>query len=629
MVLFSIIFISASCWLGHELLFTLLKGVIDDFVISGIGFPFGVILSTYMFYITNLYFPFSFLHGVVNTMLIIIAAASLHFIINKKKNVKRRKLFTKTSFCLMVLPPFSFLAICLFLSLLSFGKYVRGACYGDLPFHLNIINSFVYGCNSRRRKLFDNVSPFFAGEPLAYPVLPNFLSAILVGCFNTSLHYALVLPSLPFAYGLFSSLCTIAIMFSKNNYSGFIAPLIFIFSGGLGFTRVFDYDIFSNSGVDYVHNWGNERYEYWLQTLIHVLLPQRSSLFGITISYGYLVLMLSINFRKRLNWKLFLSAGLLISSLPQVQPHALIGIFEWTLCFGIINFPWGNWKKWENQIICYLIMGIPVLFLATPQLLPFLRRVHSSNFFLLKGIWKEENKTFLSLWWNGLGVFFVISIIFAQFVLNIRKMKMYIPSLFVFAISNFVYYQPWNLDNTKVFYSTWFPLAVSIVAFLFCKYITYDNIIVYIVTLILFVTCCFSGFLGIVNFLIAPYSLFDEREDPFYVANWAIKNTDYSSVWITDSDHNHPIVSLAGKQTLIGYKGWLISHNINYGERDKIIFEFNKNTENTKSIDKLNVTYLCYKKEDRNELKTIPKEYSNKWKKVFETKLYLIYKRMK
>ena len=54
--------------------------------------------------------------------------------------------------------------------------------YGDMPFHLNIINSFLYGVNAHASVFSGFKAVFFADGTLVYPFLPDWHIAVLVGC---------------------------------------------------------------------------------------------------------------------------------------------------------------------------------------------------------------------------------------------------------------------------------------------------------------------------------------------------------------------------------------------------------------------------------------------------------------
>ncbi|OHT01619.1 hypothetical protein TRFO_07535 [Tritrichomonas foetus] len=652
----SFLLVFSSCLFGFEFCSIFVKNTIDLYTRLGIGFPFGIIITSWIFYITNLYFPFSCIHGIIVILLLLLFSLVAHSIHRK---IREPRKFSIEDLFLTILFPSLFLMLTMFMSFLFDGKITRGAVYGDLPFHLNIISSFVYGCNSQRTSLFDTVSPFFANEKLAYPLMPDFFSSILIGCFNSSLQTSILLPSLPIAFSVFATFGKIIFLVSGYRFSSVVAPWIFIFMGGLGFTQLFNKEIYNEYNVDFVHNWGKNRYEYWFQTLIHFLLPQRLSLFSIPLCYGFIALLLSVKFDAysydnnsfeqkekmtfRINIKIFFFCGLIVASLAQVQAHSLIALAEWTFAYAIINFPykslfplkklihfrnWNSLRKLKEQIICYLILAVVAFGLGIPQLIPYVGRAKNKHFITFTPIWKDNKKNFFSLWWSGLGVFFGLSIFVAPLTLNKRRFKNYLPSLFVFFVSNLIKYQPWNLDNTKVFNAAWTPLATAVIAHFLTYLYMKPYSLAQSLTLFYIIVLCLSGMLGVSGAMLVSAPLWDEREDPTILAKWVCSNTEPKSVWATDSFHNHPIMTIAGRQTIVGYRGWLSSHHLNENERIMAMNILNFDSERTEAIDKYHVTYLCYSKGDRREMTHEPKPNSRKWKKVFETQLFIVYKRI-
>jgi hypothetical protein len=267
---------SVSSWLGFEFVSIFLWADVDLVTRVGIGMPVGIVFLGWVFYILNLVFSFSMQIGILILGLFAAIALLLHFLVKRGDGVPRLSLEVLT---FSVFIPTAFLCWLIFISILFRGATVRGAVYGDLPFHLNLITSWVHGCNKERAFLFDNVSPFFAGEPLAYPVIVDFVSSIMVGCFGTELQWALVIPSFPFAFSLFSVLSRIVLHMSGQRFALWIAPWLFLFMGGNGWTHTFNWGVLTDLLADMVHNWGLRRFEYWFHPVLHVLLPQRLSLF--------------------------------------------------------------------------------------------------------------------------------------------------------------------------------------------------------------------------------------------------------------------------------------------------------------------------------------------------------------
>ena len=53
----------------------------------------------------------------------------------------------------------------------------RGTTWADMPFHLNIISSFLYGANVDATVFRPLASVFYSNTSLAYPFLPDFHAA--------------------------------------------------------------------------------------------------------------------------------------------------------------------------------------------------------------------------------------------------------------------------------------------------------------------------------------------------------------------------------------------------------------------------------------------------------------------
>ena len=153
---------------------------------------------------------------------------------------------------------------------------------GDLPLHLQVINSFFQGHNIPPE------DPTFAGVRFAYPFLVDFLAAMLVRA-GAGVIFAMWLQNMVMALALVGLLHYWTILLTRNRLAGVIAPLLVLFSGGLGWWLLFsesssdgffatltnlqhDYTIVPNS----ILRWGN--------SLTTLFVPQRSILFGLPLA---------------------------------------------------------------------------------------------------------------------------------------------------------------------------------------------------------------------------------------------------------------------------------------------------------------------------------------------------------
>ncbi|KAH0789361.1 hypothetical protein GPJ56_006724 [Histomonas meleagridis] len=357
-------------------------------------------------------------------------------------------------------------------------------------------------------------------------------------------------------------------------------------------------------------------------------MPQRSSLFSMPIVYSILCLLIIYGNSHQIDLKSFTLIGLLVSCLPQVQAHSIIALAQWGVIYVILTFPYRKIKTQFKTYVCnYGILSIVAIVFGVPQMIPLLERTSkTSGFMKIAPIWSDSpGKNYLTYWVNALGVFFIISML-GIFVLHNKQLKMYIAALGVFFAANFIWYQPWSLDNTKIFNAGWIPFAVALVSKVLVM-IWDKKYIGKILALPLFVLCIASGALANVKAIGASYPLWAKNADVFGFAEF-VKSTDPIAVWLTDSSHTNPVVTLGGRQTVLGNRGWIYSHGIDDSKRFYDIQRIMGDPDNVKLTDKYDVKYVAVDKQN-NEFKFAPRSDSRNWKKIYESKIFVVYNRTK
>jgi lipoprotein signal peptidase len=332
-----------------------------------IGSVSGIVLSGWLFFVASLYVPLSPAHGRAHGT--VLAAAALVLRRARGRAPSPPAPFSRATAVLAIFAPVLCLCLLFHLGMLYEGNIARGACDGYLPFHLNLISSFAYGCNSRRRWLFDLASPFLAREPLAYPVIPNFYSAVLLQCFGASFHACLVLLSIVAALAMLIVLARITHEFCGDAATCCLAGPPFLLSGGLGFVRFLDPAIRGEFYVDFIHFWGRGRYEYWLQTVIHILMPQRASLFSLPLTWAVVLMLGAAPLSVDRRW--FAAIGVIVARLPQVQPHSVVATSQYGAVLALLPWPRGGVAVVANYAVLAAVAAIG----GAWQLAPFLRRV--------------------------------------------------------------------------------------------------------------------------------------------------------------------------------------------------------------------------------------------------------------
>ena len=620
---FAILYCISCCLFGFEIISFFLIKVLDFYSLVALGSTFGIIVSGWFCYISNLLFSPSFSFGLFHTI-INLSLSYLFYI----KRPKVKYLTSYSSNCLVYSAFGPSLLVCYFIyfGLLYDGKMTKGASFSDIPFHMNIISSFAYGCNSERKSIFDLISPYYAKEKLAYPIIPDYISAIYLKCFETSYLTSLVITSLVFAVAIFIILARIVFEFSKSELPCYIAPWLFLFDGGTGFIDFIIYPGLRNQFyTDFVFNIG-ERKCVWFHSILHYLLPQRAALHALPICYSIILCLILGAKRNRINFKLYFIIGILISSLPQIQPHSVIGLAEYGIVHFILRlFPLKK-RKVIILIINYGILAIVSLILGFPQTLPFFERTSEKKFMKFGKIWKMNmEKSFFSFWWKALGVIFILSIVHGPSIMTKRQFGIYLPALITFLISNFIRYQPWAGDNNKIFYTAWIPFVVASAANYLASLLRKETFGYILFTLLMFFSC-FSGILAVRTGLRESYNIWTSNSIPENFTKFVRENTPPKSIWISDTWHSNPLITLCGRQTFLGYQGWVSSHGLNIEERTKILNNFQSNPDNTSFTDAFGIEYvLIHKGNNKNDI-NIPE--SSKWKEIYLFEDYRILQRV-
>ena len=131
--------------------------------------------------------------------------------------------------------------------------------------------------------------PTYAGVRFAYPFLVDFLTAMLVRA-GAGVISAMWLQNMVLALAFVGLLNYWTLLLTRNRLAGLIAPLLVLFSGGMGWWLLFS-DVSSGDGL--FSTLGNLQHDYtivpnsilrWGNSLTTLFVPQRSILFGLPLA---------------------------------------------------------------------------------------------------------------------------------------------------------------------------------------------------------------------------------------------------------------------------------------------------------------------------------------------------------
>ena len=294
-----------------------------------------------------------------------------------------------------------------------------GSCYGDLPIHMYLAESFLVGCN-QDVSWSGMMSPIFAGERMTYPFLPDFHAAVIKSL-GSSLRWGFLAPGFAMTVALWGLLYFFTLRVTGSRMGGIIAVALVIGAGGLGGPRWIaaqGWRVAMNADV-VQHDPTGEWKHLWFAFVPHILLPQRGATFAYPMAVLSLLLVwlgtdtsgsgakMSTSVRR----SLLVHAALFAGSLPLVQAHAFIGIgIIIAITFVLDAHKWGNDV---NTAISWALAGAVAIATGGPQMVLFQKTVtkgHEGKFLAYGWLYKnyEFGKPdgplgFFRFWWHSLG----------------------------------------------------------------------------------------------------------------------------------------------------------------------------------------------------------------------------------
>ncbi len=533
---------------------------------------------------------------------------------------------------------------------------------GDLPFHLGAIFSFTEGNN------FPPENPSFANAKFTYPFLADFVTACFVKL-GASVRDAMFTQNVFLGFSLVILLEKFTFKLTNNKTAGKIAPLLLLFSGGLGFLWFFRHygqsgqsltEILWNLPTDLTiggeFRWGN--------SLVVLFLTQRSLLFGMPLA---LIALMKI-------WEIFSSGkvekiegekvktsksekadeisdrnfftfspfhfstflvGLLAGMLVLIHVHSLAALF--VVCAILFFFRFDKWREW-------IAFAVGVSLVAVPELVWSLAGSASnlSKFIEPHFGWDSKDENFIVFWAKNIGLFAPV-LIGGLILLLMRKDRgndsnpkskiqnpksddlliFYLPFAFLFLISNTFKLAPWEWDNIKVLIY-WFVGSLPFAA-LFLAWLWEKNWGLKIVAAACFIALTLSGALDVWRTMSGQinYKIFDK--DAVRIAELIKIRTAPNALFLNAPTYNSAVV-LSGRRSLMRYSGHLSSYGIDYESREsevKRIYEGTALAE--RLLQKNNIEYVIISPEEKANI-TVREEFFSKYPIIAEAGEYKVLK---
>src|SRR5215212_75275 len=460
--------------------------------------------------------------------------------------------------------------------------------FGDLPFHLSVITSFVFGNN------FPPEDPTYAGVRFTYPFMSDFVSAIFVRC-GADLRESMFIENFILGLAFVGLIHRWALVMLRDRLAAIITPLLVLLNGGMGWKLLFDQAGTNDRGLfgvlmdlppsftvipETTWRWGN--------AISALLVPQRGFLMGlplaiIAFTQWWLAtekarppenlkkgrasdkkksVVNELTQNRPLNTRRMIAAGVAAGLLPLVHAHSFVVVMAMAGCLALIHI---RWREWFAFFAVASELAIPQLVWSTSH-----SAVDAGSFFAWELGWDHGQDNPIWFWFKNTGLF--IPLIFTAVLMKVdgylvgkRLLLFYLPFTLCFIIPNFVKMAPWIWDNIKVLYYWWLASA-PLVALLLAR-LWRQGPIRRVIALLLFVCVTLAGALDVASIALRPakYEIFDAAGMAF--SERVKEKTAPQALIIHAPVHNTPVF-LTGRRSLMGYPGHIWTHGLQFVQRE-------------------------------------------------------------
>jgi hypothetical protein len=504
--------------------------------------------------------------------------------------------------------------------------------FGDLPFHFGVITSLAYGENLPPQ------NPIFAGMKFTYPFLIDFLTAFFIRC-GADWRAAFFVENILLALALVCLLEWLTLKIFNNKLAARLAPVLFLFNGGLGFINFFRQlgetslsTFLARLPQTFTMNadllWGADKIPLrWGNVFTTLLIPQRSMLFGLPLVALIITLWwlacdetrreesprhpLAASPRRRY----LLAAGLLTGLLPMLHAHGFFSVMIVSVPMVLLFWSW-DW----------LAFFAPVAVLAAPQAWWLSGTQVRNKLFEPHWWWEAGESNPLLFWAVNAGVFIALLLtgLLVKQLTTSRQARFYLPFVVWFIVPNVVLLAPWPWDNIKVLVY-WAlvscPFVAAGLAFLFAQRL----IAARLAAAALLVVLTLAGALDVWRALSPAENVGLFSKDELEVAALLRAKTAPRAVILHAPIHNS-VVALTGRQSVMGYPGHLWTHGIDYGSREQEVRAIYQGSAQAGALlARLNIAYVLIGPVERAQLQPNEDYFNNLYPVVIDHGNYRVY----
>jgi len=476
---------------------------------------------------------------------------------------------------------------------------------GDLPLHMQIISSFTEGHN------FPVQDPTYAGVRFTYPFLSDLLTAMLVKA-GATIGQGMWLLGMALALAMVGLMQSWTLSLTRSRAAGYIAALLLVFSGGLGWWDIFQDVRNSESGLlpllghlphDYtimslsIFRWGN--------SLTSLFVPQRSFLFGLPLAIlifhqWWLCLNSSSSGSQPEpgSWShcapAMAGAGLFTGLLPLIHAHSFAVVMGSAACLAVLFRSF--WRHW------LLFFGVAMV-VALPEAIWLSNTGISAQKYLGWHLgWDRAG--FNPLWFWFLNTSFFIPLLLAAIFWRRQEYKLpkgllvfYLPFALFYIVPNVMKLAPWIWDNIKVLFY-WYIGSIPLVAYLLAHWFKQRSKLRWLAAGLL-TTLVLAGALDLLRIITGTVEMREFTNDGIATARLIEQVAPPQAVVLHAPAFDSPVF-LTGRRSLLGYPGWIWSRGLDASHRENDVRQiYSGGPEARALIDRYHVDYAIIGPQER------------------------------
>jgi hypothetical protein len=500
------------------------------------------------------------------------------------------------------------------------GLYSGGSTWADLAWHLSMISNFVARGTEAVRE-----NPIYAGTKLSYPFVPDLISAWMIRS-GVSMRTSLIVPSLLTMMGLVVGIYLLARRVGASAFGSVAAVFLMMFNGSI--VSIF-YLWADHHRAPHESIWATlmrtdnstlpDRNLQFSNFTTDLLLPQRAADFG--FCFGTIVVFFFWSYWEKAERKYLFYGGMCLACLPLIHFHTFVALGIVAALLVLIELLVEG-KNWLDTFKAWSWFALPMVVFAVPQMLWILPGKAGHFLRPIQG-WMNGSE---SVWWfwmkNICPHIFVFAVAFS---LAKPKLKTFYLAFFgLFVVTNLVQFQPFVYDNIKLMF--WWYLVSCVLTGVMLDGLIRRSRLVGIAISVVFVGAMIAAG-GLMVWREAHLSARMFSPEDIALAQFVKDHTAPEAIFLTSDRHTDPIACLAGRRIVMGFRGWLWTHGLNYRTRERDVIEmFSGSAESAALLRQYKVDYVLIERDKINDFHEKPEYFTTQFPVAYRSTNFTLVK---